>query len=227
MSKRAHYEQEEKFPVMSTVIQYIRADEVLGLAPLDGQTVAETLAKKVRLTASKTGVDPWGNAQVSITMSDKPQYAYKVKLAALTWVDEETKRQMEEEATIQSRYTTIEHGYGWGEQWDAHLTFPATNQRDKIVVDMDAGAGGILFDFTNYGTLMADEGGGLVLITMDGPHPKVYTWSDVMQEDPTHVVSLEKAYVGVRPIVPEEVRDESIDEGEDCDCLTGRGSATE
>jgi hypothetical protein len=192
---------EERFPVITSMTQYIRADEVLAIAPLENETVAGALMRRIKAQARSANVDQYRDAQTTIAASDKPGFAYKVKLAALSWVDEETKRQMEEEALIQSRYVSIDSDDGHPE-WDAHLTYPKTDERDAIVIDMDAANGGILMDFTLYYTKTGAP--GHVLIAMDGPHPKIYVWSDLAQEDPTHIISLEKAYIGVRPI-PREI----------------------
>ncbi len=186
---------QEEFPIMETVTQYIRADKVLDLTTPDGQSVRMGLGEYIRGKWAKgKSNSKWHNAQISISVSDKPQFAYKIKLALLSWVDKVTKKQMDEEAEARFRYARIGLDDNDFPKWDAHITFPKSELRDQVTVDMDAGVGGLEINITGYDTLV---GGGQVFIAMDGRHPKIYVWSDRSREDPTSIISLNKAYAGV------------------------------
>jgi len=72
-------------------------------------------------------------------------------------------------------------------------------ERQKIEVEIEASEDGILIKPKGYGDFCTDNGyGSPVLIELCNGHPRVVVWSDINQEDPTHIVSLEGAAESLR-----------------------------
>lgn len=71
---------------------------------------------------------------------------------------------------------------------DVHDTAPQTHTKVRIYY------AGIEVDFKGYGTRCQDEGYGYpVLIEIRNGVPHVLIWTDINNEDATHVISLEGA----------------------------------
>jgi hypothetical protein len=82
------------------------------------------------------------------------------------------------------------------------VTDTTTNLQDvygetdkEIAVSVDTGTSelGILLSVEGYGTCAGGDEDAVVLIENREGIPHVVVWADQNQEDPTHVISLEKA----------------------------------
>lgn len=72
-------------------------------------------------------------------------------------------------------------------------------ERQKIEVEIEASSDGILIKPKGYGDFCTENGYGTpVLIELCNGHPRVVVWSDINQEDPTHIISLKEAQESCR-----------------------------
>jgi len=72
-------------------------------------------------------------------------------------------------------------------------------ERQKIEVEIEASSDGILIKPKGYGDFCTENGYETpVLIELCNGHPRVVVWSDINQEDPTHIISLKEAQESCR-----------------------------
>jgi hypothetical protein len=72
-------------------------------------------------------------------------------------------------------------------------------ERQEVEVEIEATKDGILIKPKGYGDHCTDDGYGCpVLVELCNGHPRVVVWSDINQEDPTNIISLDGAAESLR-----------------------------
>lgn len=72
-------------------------------------------------------------------------------------------------------------------------------ERQQIEVEIEATKDGILIRPKGYGDHYTENGHGWpVLVELCNGQPRLVVWSDINQEDPTHIISLDGAAESLR-----------------------------